>query len=386
MVQYRHITVYSDKHRYTLGPCIAVTQDGDWICSFNMSVIRELGPFSDRAWLHPPIDPEYRNYLTRSKDGGETWDAPRVLPGYDWHGGEHAALCVLANGDVLASQYLRVFYPLETGLKKSGLLGAWVQAPYPWVVSHGGTYVHRSRDGGLTWDETVEIPTGPYVSGYSPRPLVEMPDGTLLQPLAAADPFYDDHFDRLNMPGEPLGNDWGENGEIIVGKSAAFVAISRTGGHTWTETHEIARDPDVSFYEPTLARLNSGRLICHLRTEKAGNYQLYQVTSDDGGETWCKAWQTPMWGRPAHIVQLPDGRVLSVYGHRRVPYGVRACLSSDDGDTWDYDNELIIRDDIPRASIGYPTAIVLEDGTVFTVYWTDDGEGRTAVEGTYFKP
>jgi hypothetical protein len=93
-----------------------------------------------------------------------------------------------------------------------------------------------------------------------------------------------------------------------------------------------------------------------------------------------------MWGYPAHIVQLADGRVLSVYGHRRPPFGIRACLSSDDGDTWDVDGELIIRDDLPNTNLGYPTAIVLYDGTVFTAYWGEDAEGVTTIQGTYFRP
>ena len=94
----------------------------------------------------------------------------------------------------------------------------------------------------------------------------------------------------------------------------------------------------------------------------------------------------PCGGQPAHIVQLPDSRVLSVYGHRREPFGIRACLSADEGDTWDIKQELIIRDDIPKRVIGCLTAIVLDDGTVFAVYWTEDPVGVTAIEGTYLKP
>jgi sialidase-1 len=169
-----------------------------------------------------------------------------------------------------------------------------------------------------------------------------------------------------------------------VGKSAAFVAISGDGGHSWVKTREVARDPQVNFYEPCLARLAGGRLIAHLRASSNGGY-LWQVTSDDGGLTWCKPWQTPMWGFPAHVVQVADGRVLSVYGYRREPFGIRACLSNDGGDTWDMEHELIIRADLPTRVIGYPTAIALADGTVFTVYWTEDAAGVTAIEGTYVR-
>ena len=75
-----------------------------------------------------------------------------------------------------------------------------------------------------------------------------------------------------------------------------------------------------------------------------------------------------------------------MYGHRREPFGIRACVSPDDGETWDIDNEIIIRDDLGSSNLGYPTSIVLEDGTVFTVYWGEDDEGVTTIQGSYYKP
>ena len=47
---------------------------------------------------------------------------------------------------------------------------------------------------------------------------------------------------------------------------------------------------------------------------------------------------------------------------------MRACLSHDDGDTWDVDNEKIIRDDSLPKGVGYPQSVQLPDGSIFTVY------------------
>jgi sialidase-1 len=388
MIKGEHIVIFRERYRYVLGPCIAVAPNGDWLCTFNMSVRREVGPDSPRPYIHPPYDPEYRNQITRSRDGGKTWEAPRVLPGYEWHGLEHAALCVLRNGDILASHYQRTFYPLETARKMTHLYGWNHRPPYPWVVSHGGTYVHRSTDGGLTWGDTVEIDTGPFISGYSPRPIVEMDDGTLIYTAGAADPMFrgiESWYRSPNVVINGLGNELDEEGRIVEGPSAAFICMSRDGGKSWTETRLIARHPEYYFVEPTMIQLRSGRLLCHMRNcQQTGH--LWQVVSDDRGETWSAPAMTPMWGYPAHVVQLHDGRVLSVYGHRREPYGIRACLSDDDGESWDYENELIIRDDLVKRSIGYPTATVLDDDTVFTVYWDEDAEGVTSIVGTHFKP
>ena len=65
-------------------------------------------------------------------------------------------------------------------------------------------------------------------------------------------------------------------------------------------------------------------------------YFLYQATSSDGGKTWSKPAQLPIWGHPACLVQLRGGNLLMVYGHRRPPFSVRAILSHDRGQagTW----------------------------------------------------
>ena len=187
-----------------------------------------------------------------------------------------------------------------------------------------------------------------------------------------------------NVVKNGLGNRLDNGGAIIREPSHVFICISRDGGHSWRETKEIAAHPEYYFAEPSMIRLQTGRLLCHMRNcDQTGH--LWQVTSDDGGESWSEPWMTPMWGYPAHVVQLKDGRVLSVYGHRREPFGIRACLSSDQGESWDYENELIIRDDLVKRTIGYPVSTVLQDNTVLTVYWDEDAEGVTGIVGSFYK-
>lgn len=76
-----------------------------------------------------------------------------------------------------------------------------------------------------------------------------------------------------------------------------------------------------------------------------------------------------MWGWPAHVLELKDGRLLCSYGYRRAPLGVRATLSHDGGKTWDYANEMVIRDDGGAPDLGYPTSIQLADGRVLLAYY-----------------
>jgi hypothetical protein len=90
--------------------------------------------------------------------------------------------------------------------------------------------------------------------------------------------------------------------------------------------------------------------------------------------------RTGLWGYPADVIQLEDGRVLAVYGYRRAPWGVRACVS-EDGRRWDPRDEFTVREGgaAPPSfreywHIGYPTVAQCADGTVVVAYhqYADD--------------
>jgi hypothetical protein len=119
---------------------------------------------------------------------------------------------------------------------------------------------------------------------------------------------------------------------------------------------------------------------------------LWQTHSDDGGRTWSAPRRTEIWGYPPHLLLTRDGDVLSTYGYRRRPYGVRACFSHDGGDTWDVEHEVILRSDaLPDGpgpgkghpgDLGYPKTAELSDGSFFTVYYITLGDGVTHVAAT----
>jgi hypothetical protein len=63
---------------------------------------------------------------------------------------------------------------------------------------------------------------------------------------------------------------------------------------------------------------------------------------------------------------------MATYGIRTdhaQPEGVRACFSSDNGETWDLRTEVQLRNDFTNWDVGYPESIELEGGRVMTVYY-----------------
>lgn len=64
--------VCRDVFMYSSHPHAVLTAEGAILVVFNQTRRR---PFI----LHPPHDPGYRNLISRSSDGGESWNAARVM-------------------------------------------------------------------------------------------------------------------------------------------------------------------------------------------------------------------------------------------------------------------------------------------------------------------
>jgi hypothetical protein len=79
------------------------------------------------------------------------------------------------------------------------------------------------------------------------------------------------------------------------------------------------------------------------------------------------------------VIALPDGRIAAVTGCRRPAYGIRIYLSHDGGMTWDGARPAILRDDLPNKDLGYPTAALRGDGSLYVAYYAQDRDGITKI-------
>ena len=341
------VIVYRNEHAYCAWPDVKILPNGEWVIAFCEAMRRD-------AITHQ--DPTAHDVIIRSADGGESWAPyPLAVPSYDFWGMDDPGLTLLENGDLLMSAYRHAYKSREVA-EREGAAGYRPVGPFPWSQAYNGTFVHRSADGGRTWPQTCQVDVLPFDCGCTLRPMVQLPSGELL--LAC--------YDETRHP------------------CPSFLVRSADGGRTWGHATAIASDDTLGFYEPAIHRLDGGAIIAVLRTHEPGEYYLYQCRSEDDGRTWSTPMRTPMWGYPAHLLTLRDGRLLCTYGHRRAPFGIRACMSADGGRTWDIANELVVRADFPNADLGYPTSVQLEDGRVFTAYYGQH-EGVTCILGSAYR-
>jgi len=334
--------------RYIGWPTVAKTKDGELLAVFSGDRDEHVCPWG-------------KTQMVRSLDNGATWSDPVTVNNTPLDDRD-AGVIVTSRGTVLVSWFTSLafddprylnHYPEETTRtwkRHAEKLGPEIRRD--WL----GCWVRRSTDGGETW--------GPFIrtQGNAPHGPIELRDG------------------RLLYVGKTL---WSEPQELSVEES-------RDDGRTWRRIGTIPVRPGESishYHELHAVELENGRIIALIRynpPERDDNI-MRQSVSTDGGSTWSVPKPTGIWGYPPHLIGLPDGRIVVVYGHRREPYGERACVSFDGGETWDVENAVELAPAV-NGDLGYPASTVLDDGSIFTVFYQVDRTGeKTCLMGTRWR-
>jgi sialidase-1 len=355
-----HVIVYKDAEAYSCFPDVVRRADGALWVSF-----RRAGGFSLEALRrgkYDHVDKGARIALSCSMDGGEMWGAAKIMEPFDPECGEQdPSIAELRDGTMMINFFRWRVVPAE----EKGRLGyparqqydgSWSDVEGPWII--------RSFDGGETWEpDPVPVNSSPLPRAGTSDAVLELPDGTLLMGIYGA--------------------------EYGSGVCRAYVVRSTDHGETWGFPALVAEDLNgkISYEEPALVRRQDGEILAILRCGEPGHYQfLHQALSRDEGRTWTDLHQTPMWGHPAQVLALADGRLVCTYGYRRPPFGVRACISEDGGGSWDIECEIVLRDDGGSRDVGYPSTAELPDGTLVTVYYIHGEDGVRHIAATRWKP
>jgi sialidase-1 len=353
--------------RYMGWPTIAVLDDGRLMVVFS----------GDRDWH---VCPWGKTQFVTGSESGKTWSEIQTINNTPFDDRD-AGILVTSKGTLLLSWftssefmnkssplYVKRYYKYE---EHSGKITA--DARQKWLSYDGtGYWVRRSEDNGKTWGDYIKTP------GNSPHGPIKLKDGRLL--YAAKNEVAESTDDGMS---------WQVIGQIPAEESC------RRNERLWKQQlfDRSESAVNISYLDEVHAvEAGNGDIIALSRYQGKGGSKhdkyLRQSVSKDGGRTWSVLKKTEMLGYPPHLLKLKNGLLLATYGRRVAPMGQRACLSYDNGRSWDVDNEIIISDAVPQsgADLGYPSTAELEDGSLYTVFYQKPEDAETpAIMGVHWR-
>ncbi|MDD4870389.1 MAG: sialidase family protein [Kiritimatiellae bacterium] len=314
-----------ESDRYLGWATLARTRTGELIVAFSGDRDAHVCPWG-------------KTQIIRSLDQGKNWTLPQTITSTPLDDRD-AGIIQTKAGTLLVSWFTSLAFELpyyEAAIQHYARHGEKIppEIRNKWL----GNWVRRSEDNGQSWGEPVRTVS------TAPHGPIQLRDGRLLY----------------------IGNGQWQNQTTVT------VEQSSDDGRTWSviATIEKPQGSTTRMCEPHLVELASGKLLAMFRYEPKDRSKcfLMQSESSDGGKTWSLVHSSGIWGYPPHLIQLRNGWVLVVYGYRREPFGERACISRDEGRTWDLENQVMLAG-APGPDLGYPTSAQLEDGSILTVYY-----------------
>lgn len=315
-----------------------------------------------------------RAVFWRSADGGQTWGPRDERP--DVHGREFALTCLADGTLIMPCHFLANDAANKTGYTHSKIF--------------------RSADLGKTWTEQRVGPEG------FPAKAQTSTDWTAIE---VADP------DRPGKTVVQLGIGMQSGGKLAP--SHVFLWRSRDSGATWDKSlvpdTDGWIDVDGFFSQSVTYRSAKGVLWHPVRVDASGpHWKLPAVAgvetrsgdqddrtmlwkSMDDGRTWRRHRDCGRFGTYGEMyprfLRLHDGRLLLTFTVRSnstdgFPLGLRALISPDDGETWDFAHDRIVISDRNHGASGggFGNTIQLADGKLVSVYSYRGEDGITHVE------
>lgn len=330
-----------EPNRYLGWPTVVLTKNNELIVVYSGDRDSHVCPYG-------------KTQLISSSDNGKTWSQPRTITNTPLDDRD-AGIIQTRKGTLVVSWFTSLAFESPTwkgAYNKYARIGEKIgdKTKKEWL----GNWMRRSTDMGKTWLQPT--PT----VGTAPHGPVNLKNGHLIY----------------------VGTgQYKELGPVVVEKSI-------DDGITWKVIGQIPLPPLAkSIAEPHVIELPSGKLVAMIRNESKEFHHgfLLQSESFDGGKTWSVAKETGIWGYPPHLALLNNNVLLVTYGRRKAPFSQRACLSYDEGKTWDLDNEIILADAF-NGDMGYPASVQLKDGSILSVYYQSPGHGQpTNILSTHWR-
>lgn len=288
--------------------------------------------------------------LSRSTDGGKTWEKMRLPLSFGEYGGMPAAQNGVGDPSILVDTKTNTIWVVAAWTHGMGNQRAWWSSHPGMDINHTAQLVMaKSTDDGKTWSkpinmtEQVKDPSW-YFLLQGPGRGITMSDGTLVFPIQ--------FIDSTRVPN-------------------AGLMYSKDRGQTW-KIHQLAR---TNTTEAQVAEVEPGVLMLNMRDNRGGSRAV--AITKDLGETWTehpstrKALQEPVCMASLIHVNAKDNilnKDLLLFSNPNTTKGrnhITIKASLDGGLTWLAEHQLMLDE---ADGWGYSCLTLIDQETVGILY------------------
>ena len=288
--------------------------------------------------------------LSRSTDGGKTWEKMRLPLSFGEYDGLPAAQNGVGDPSILVDTKTNTVWIVAAWTHGMGNQRAWWSSHPGMDLNHTAQLVMaKSTDDGKTWSapinvtEQVKLPEW-YFLLQGPGRGITMQDGTLVFPIQ--------YIDKTRIPN-------------------AGIMYSKDRGSTW-HIHNHAR---TNTTEAQVAEVEPGTLMLNMRDNRGGSRAVYTTT--DLGKTWKEhessrtALIEPVCMASLISVKAKDnalGKDLLIFSNpnstsERKDMTIK--ISTDGGKTWSAEHQLLLDEGY---NWGYSCLTMIDKETIGILY------------------